>query len=174
VAGVGSAGALVTTNPADTLLIPLIAERRPVWRGRPYVNGYAVPAAVVESTARVTCGLGTARFRPPSLTKRETEVQMCRVLNKHAAGRHDGAIYIGRGSKWGNPFRIGVDGDRAAVIVKHARWLRDQHHLLRALDELRGKNLLCFCAPAACHGDLLLRLANATREERIAWWRSAA
>jgi Domain of unknown function (DUF4326) len=105
--------------------------------------------------------------------KRETEVHMCRVLNKHAAGKHDGAIYIGRGSKWGNPFRIGVDGDRAAVIAKHARWLRDQHHLLRALDELRGKDLLCFCAPAACHGDLLLRLANASREERIAWWRAA-
>jgi Domain of unknown function (DUF4326) len=75
---------------------------------------------------------------------------MCRVLNKHAAGTHHGAIYIGRGSKWGNPFRIGVDGDRAAIIAKHARWLRDQHHLLRALDELRGKDLLCFCAPAAC------------------------
>jgi hypothetical protein len=74
---------------------------------------------------------------------------MCRVLNKHAAGKHDGAIYIGRGSKWGNPFRISVDGDRATVIAKHARWLRDQHHLLRALDELRGKDLLCFCAPAA-------------------------
>jgi len=67
---------------------------------------------------------------------------MCRVLNKHAAGKHDGAIYIGRGSKWGDPFRIGVDGDRAAVIAKHARWLRGQHHLLRALDELRGKSLL--------------------------------
>jgi len=53
---------------------------------------------------------------------------MCRVLNKHAAGRHDGAIYIGRGSKWGNPFRIGVDGDRATVIAKHARWLRDQRN----------------------------------------------
>ena len=64
---------------------------------------------------------------------------MCRVLNKRAAGGHDGAIYIGRGSKWGNPFRIGVDGDRATVIAKHARWLRDQHHLLRALDELRSK-----------------------------------
>lgn len=99
---------------------------------------------------------------------------MCRVLNKRAAGGHDGAIYIGRGAKWGNPFRIGVDGDRATVIAKHARWLRDQHHLLRALDELRSRDLLCFCAPAACHGDLLLQLANASREERIVWWRSAA
>ncbi len=99
---------------------------------------------------------------------------MCRVLKKHAAGRQHGAIYIRRGSKWGNPFRIGADGDRATVIAKHARWLREQHHLLRALDELRGKDLLCFCAPAAGHGDLLLRLANASREGRIAWWRAAA
>ena len=74
---------------------------------------------------------------------------MCRVLNKHHAGIPGGAVYIGRGSKWGNPFRIGRDGDRATVIAKHARWLADQHHLLRALDELRGRDLVCFCAPLA-------------------------
>ena len=99
---------------------------------------------------------------------------MCKVLNKHASGSHADAVYIGRGSKWGNPFRIGIDGDRAAVIVKYEWWLRNQHHLLRALDELRGHDLLCFCAPKACHGDLLLRLANASREERIAWRRADA
>jgi hypothetical protein len=99
---------------------------------------------------------------------------MCKVLNKHHAGIPVGAIYIGRGSKLGNPFRIGQHGDCAAVIAKYELWLADQHHLLRALDELRGHDLVCFCAPATCHGDLLLRLANATREERIAWWRQAA
>jgi hypothetical protein len=56
-----------------------------------------------------------------------------------------GAIYIGRGSKWGNGFRIGIDGDRNTVIAKHERWLADQHDLLRALDELRGRDLVCFC-----------------------------
>ena len=96
---------------------------------------------------------------------------MCRVLNKHEVGVPPGAVYIGRASKWGNPFRIGPNGDRAGVIAKYARWLRDQHHLLRALDELRGRDLVCCCAPLACHGDLLLWLANATRDERIAWWR---
>jgi hypothetical protein len=96
---------------------------------------------------------------------------MCRVLNKRAVGVPTGAVYIGRGSKWGNPFRIGPDGDRAAVIAKHERWLRDQLDLLRVLDELRDRDLVCFCAPAPCHGDLLIRLANATRAERIAWWR---
>jgi hypothetical protein len=75
---------------------------------------------------------------------------MCRVLNKHHAGVPVAAVYIGRGSKWGNPFRIGPDGDRAAVIAKHQRWLADQHHLLRALDELRGRDLVCFCAPRPC------------------------
>lgn len=65
-----------------------------------------------------------------------------------------------------------ADGNRLAVIAQHERWLADQHHLLRALDELRGRDLVCFCAPSPCHGDLLLRLANATREARIAWWRA--
>jgi hypothetical protein len=98
---------------------------------------------------------------------------MCKVLNKHTAGSRSGAVYIGRGSKWGNPFRIGADGDRAMVIAKFERSLCDRHDLLRALDELRGKNLVCYCAPAACHGDLLLRLANGSRADLIAWWRSA-
>jgi len=53
-------------------------------------------------------------------------------------------------------------------------WLRDQQHLLRSLDTLKGKDLVCYCAPARCHGDLLLRLANASREARIAWWRAAS
>lgn len=96
---------------------------------------------------------------------------MCRVLNKREVGVPAGAVYIGRGSRWGNPFRIGPDSDRATVIAKHERWLADQDHLLRALDELRGRDLVCFCAPLACHGDLLRRLANANRDERIAWWR---
>jgi Domain of unknown function (DUF4326) len=99
------------------------------------------------------------------------EMTMCQVLNKHHAGIPVGSVYIGRGSKWGNPFRIGVDADRAMVIARHEAWLRTQRNLLGALDELRGKDLVCFCAPQPCHGDLLLRLANATREQRIAWWR---
>jgi len=98
---------------------------------------------------------------------------MCKVLNKHRTGVPAGAVYIGRGSKWGNPFVIGRDGDRATVIAKYERYLRTRHDLLRALDELRGSDLVCYCAPQSCHGDLLLWLANATRAERIAWWRQA-
>ena len=96
---------------------------------------------------------------------------MSRVLKKHRHGMPASAVYIGRGSKWGNPFQIGPDGDRATVIAAHERWLHSQHGLLRALDELQGRDLVCFCTPQACHGDLLLRLANASRDERIAWWK---
>jgi hypothetical protein len=35
---------------------------------------------------------------------------------------------------------------------------------MAALDELRGKDLACWCTPLACHGDVLLRLANAAGE----------
>lgn len=93
---------------------------------------------------------------------------MCRVLNKHHAGVPTGAVYIGRGSKWGNPFRIGPDGDRVAVIAQYERWLADQHHLLRTLDELRGRDLVCFCAPGpataiCCCGSRTRRGTRASR-----------
>lgn len=94
---------------------------------------------------------------------------------EHPARRTSGGRGLYRaGVEWGNPYRIGRDGTRADVIALYERYLRKRHDLLRALDELRGKDLVCFCAPLPCHGDLLRRLANATRAERIAWWREAA
>jgi Domain of unknown function (DUF4326) len=86
---------------------------------------------------------------------------MCRVLNKRN-GTHDGAVYIGRGSKWGNPFVIGKDGSRAEVIEKYGRWLVDQHMLLRSLDDLRERDLLCFCAPLAATAICSRRLPTRT------------
>jgi hypothetical protein len=69
-------------------------------------------------------------------------------------------VYIGRPSKWGNPFEIGRDGDRETVIRKYREWVVTQPHLMAALPELRGKVLGCWCAPKACHGDVLSSLAN--------------
>jgi len=43
---------------------------------------------------------------------------MPKVLNKYKDGVPAGAVYIGRPSKWGNPFVIGKDGDREEVIAK--------------------------------------------------------
>jgi hypothetical protein len=39
-------------------------------------------------------------------------------------------VYIGRGSKWGNPFVIGKDGDRDEVIAKYREWIKTQPQLL--------------------------------------------
>jgi len=67
-------------------------------------------------------------------------------------------IYIGRPSRWGNPFIIGKHGDREEVIEKYRLWIQLQPKLLAALPELRGKALGCFCAPLPCHGDVLVEL----------------
>jgi len=69
-------------------------------------------------------------------------------------------VYIGRPGKWGNPFNIGKDGTREEVIEKYREWIQTQPKLLASLHELEGKILGCWCAPKACHGDVLSELAN--------------
>ena len=69
-------------------------------------------------------------------------------------------VYIGRPSLWGNPFTIGRDGSREDVIEKYRGWLEGNDLLLAALPVLRGKVLGCWCAPKACHGDVLAAMAN--------------
>ncbi|MDU1497893.1 MULTISPECIES: DUF4326 domain-containing protein [Bradyrhizobium] len=159
----------VAHNPATVRLLMRVASR-PAWARRIGCQRASRSRFGENASRDIRCW--AAPYRQSDATRRIRRQTMCRVLNKHHVGIPAGAVYIGRGSKWGNPFRIGQDSDRAAVIAKHVRWLADQHHLLRVLDELRGRDLVCFCAPRACHGDLLARLANATREERIAWWRA--
>jgi hypothetical protein len=77
--------------------------------------------------------------------------------------RYPSDVYIGRPSKWGNPFPITATEDRATVIAKYEMWIMTQPDLLAALPELRGKRLGCYCAPLPCHGDVLARLADENR-----------
>lgn len=88
---------------------------------------------------------------------------MPKVLNKRDSGIPKGAIYIGRPSKWGNPFVIGRDGTRDEVVRKYRGYVLSSPSLLAALPALRGKDLVCWCAPCACHGDVLLDLAYKSR-----------
>jgi hypothetical protein len=69
-------------------------------------------------------------------------------------------VYIGRPSKWGNPFAIGRDGTRDEVIARYEAWILTKPGLLAALPELAGKTLGCWCVPRACHGHVLARLAR--------------
>lgn len=64
-------------------------------------------------------------------------------------------VYIGRPSKWGNPFVIGRNGSREDVIEKYRKYLLSSPDLLNSLHELKDKTLGCWCSPRACHGDVL-------------------
>ena len=71
-------------------------------------------------------------------------------------------VYVSRPSKWGNPYRIGADGDRDQVLKKYREYLAANPSLVEdAKKELRGKNLACWCKPSEdCHADILLEIAN--------------
>ena len=71
------------------------------------------------------------------------------------------AVYIGRGSPWGNPFVIGKHGTRGEVCDKYEKMVEaDKDFRARIVAELAGKDLVCFCKPLRCHGDYLLSIAN--------------
>lgn len=69
-------------------------------------------------------------------------------------------IYIGRPSKWGNPYEIGKDGNRKEVIQKYRKYLLSNEQLMNDIHELKGKVLGCWCSPQECHGDVLAEIAN--------------
>jgi hypothetical protein len=84
---------------------------------------------------------------------------MIRVVHCKKEASYD--VYIGRPSQWGNPFIIGVDGTREEVVLKYEEWLLSQPALvLKAKHELKDKVLGCWCAPLACHGDILAKIAD--------------
>lgn len=73
-------------------------------------------------------------------------------------------VYIGRPSKWGNPFSI-RDYSREEVIEKYKEWIVEQDDLLLQLGELKGKTLGCWCKPKDCHGDILVELVEGLYNE---------
>ena len=82
--------------------------------------------------------------------------------NGYPASWPEGAVNVARPSKWGNPFRMNDESERAEVIAKYRRHLAAHPELIEAAKrELRGKDLVCWCAPLPCHADVLLEVANA-------------
>lgn len=72
-------------------------------------------------------------------------------------------VYIGRGSRWGNPFEIGRDGSREEVCAKYLQHLLHSPELLAALSSLKGKRLGCYCSPRLCHGDIIIHVMRLKR-----------
>lgn len=102
--------------------------------------------------------------------------------------RGGNTIYCGRpgrgmSGEYGNPFVIGRDGDRDAVIAKHANWfMREEQRRLRSsllwdatelCVLLKGRDpglpivLTCFCSPLACHCDIMARWLNMEDRESL-------
>ena len=95
-----------------------------------------------------------------------------------------GAVYVGRPTRWGNPWRAEVvDGvgwcctdtridmcaeardaadAHAVATYRYRAWLTQQPDLVAAArSHLRGKTLCCWCPPhLACHADVLIEIAN--------------
>lgn len=78
-------------------------------------------------------------------------------------------VYIGRGSKWGNPFTHIKDKmtlathiveTREEAIESYREYILNNPDLMNSLDELEGKTLGCYCKPESCHGDIILELLS--------------
>lgn len=79
-------------------------------------------------------------------------------------------VYIGRPSKWGNPYTHILRRTEAEFIVKnpeeaikaYRNWIEKGKgsHLLEDLWELKNKTLGCWCSPKPCHGDVLIKLVK--------------
>lgn len=76
----------------------------------------------------------------------------------------EGAIYVGRGSKWGNPFTVEKYGREGAVKMFRDYIGHPNSPLLfecEDIKKLKGKTLACWCKETEiCHGDVLLEIAN--------------
>jgi hypothetical protein len=112
-------------------------------------------------------------------------VKPVRVQRKRTKGWRmpENTVYVGRGSRWGNPWREGDTAgwtiQRGGVIVRapHEPLTREQaiasfrNAMEWTLEDkdyeggfqaaLAGKNLACWCPlDQPCHADVLLELAN--------------
>ena len=99
-----------------------------------------------------------------------------RIQRKRTKGwkMPEGSVYVGRPTKWGNPFLVVEDRTNAEAAHAYEQWLtcswitanivEKKNAILDSLEELRGKDLVCWCRlDAACHADVLLELANRRR-----------
>lgn len=95
------------------------------------------------------------------------------VVNKRTS---DFDIYIGRGSRWGNPYSH-MEGTQAREVVATRAEAIERYRIdlwndictgkitLEDLSELCDKRLGCFCAPLPCHGDVLAVAAEWAKDK---------
>ncbi len=102
-----------------------------------------------------------SRISELQIDSRHILVKVTRIVNiEHES--YD--IYIGRGSGFGNPYAIGVEGDDRDEVIRKFQYDFDRDylkdHFKRRLLAHQGKTLGCHCKPLACHGDVLATYLN--------------
>lgn len=92
---------------------------------------------------------------------------MAKVWNKRDRTYPLSAVYVGRPTKFGNPFSMRNEVDRARVIADYKAWVwlpkqKDLRNQMRV--ELQGADLVCWCAPLDCHARIILEVVNTSLE----------
>ena len=86
------------------------------------------------------------------------------VLNKYKDYIPPDAIYIGRGSVWGNPYALSESMTREESVAKFKVYIKNQiksgNITLQQLASLHNKDIVCYCTPKTCHGHVLEKLAT--------------
>lgn len=88
---------------------------------------------------------------------------MPQVYNKRHNDFSYEAVYVGRPTAFGNPFIVGKDGKQGECVELYRSWIwHPEQKWLREkiMNELRGKDLICWCAPLDCHADVIMEIAN--------------
>ena len=82
-----------------------------------------------------------------------------KVWNKRDPNCPKNAVYVGRPSKWGNPYKVSLG--RLECIRRFREYaIQRLEEESTWLDELKGKDLVCWCAPLPCHANVLMELID--------------
>ena len=98
-------------------------------------------------------------------------VNIDRVCDVNTWYERSNTLYIGRKnsryglprSKWANPWIVGEDYTLTESLESYEKYIRSSD-LYQSLHEIDNKELGCFCHPARCHGDILLKLRAQQKE----------
>jgi hypothetical protein len=90
---------------------------------------------------------------------------MKRIQRKRTKGwkMPENAVYVGRPSKWGNPWEASNDERRKEVLIYYESYLKQRlQDYPSFLDPLKGKDLACWCPlDKPCHADVILKFLEA-------------
>ena len=93
---------------------------------------------------------------------------MPKVYNRRHHDVPKDAVYVGRPTIWGNPYSHLLQSaatyrtaTREEAVARYREMLLKSPKLLEQVKRLlKGKDLVCWCVPAACHANILLEIAN--------------